>query len=183
MPADPESQPSPEKDRLETATDQAIAACGGKARDAVKAMLVANELLEAQIEELRADVSKGYARGYYHGRFKTYLVALPFVAGDGRREGENPHAHCLVTWLGQSPFNSAQSLRDLHQRAFDLLKNQNRPLSRRSNLRKRVRSEVLVVNFIIGLPSNLMWIKDAAAAIISMCKPLRTSLLLGSKTM
>jgi hypothetical protein len=24
------------------------------------------------VEGLRADVSKGYARGYYHGRFKTY---------------------------------------------------------------------------------------------------------------
>jgi hypothetical protein len=47
-------------------------ACGGDARDAVKALLVANEFLEAQIEELQADVSKGYARGYYHGRFKTY---------------------------------------------------------------------------------------------------------------
>jgi hypothetical protein len=33
---------------------------------------VANEFLEAQVEELRADVSKGYARGYYHGRFRTY---------------------------------------------------------------------------------------------------------------
>jgi len=39
---------------------------------AVKALIVANEFLEAQVEELRADVSKGYARGYYHGRFKTY---------------------------------------------------------------------------------------------------------------
>jgi hypothetical protein len=54
------------------ATDQAISACGGDARDAVKALIVANEFLEAQMEELRADVSKGYARGYYHGRFKTY---------------------------------------------------------------------------------------------------------------
>jgi len=32
------------------------------ARDAVKALIVANEFLEAQVEELRADVSKGYAR-------------------------------------------------------------------------------------------------------------------------
>jgi hypothetical protein len=72
MPADPESQPSPEKGRLEAVTDQAIAACGGNPRDAVKALIVANEFLEAQIEELQADVSKGYARGYYHGRFKTY---------------------------------------------------------------------------------------------------------------
>ena len=72
MPANPESQPTSEPDRLQLAADQAIAACGGNARDAVKALIVANEFLEAQVEELRADVSKGYARGYYHGRFKTY---------------------------------------------------------------------------------------------------------------
>jgi hypothetical protein len=72
MPADPESQSTSEPDRLEIAADQAIAACGGNARDAVKALIVANEFLEAQVEELQADVSKGYARGYYHGRFKTY---------------------------------------------------------------------------------------------------------------
>jgi hypothetical protein len=60
MPANPESQPQPEPDRLEAATDQAIAACGGDARDTVKALIVANEFLEALVDELRADVSKGY---------------------------------------------------------------------------------------------------------------------------
>jgi hypothetical protein len=64
--------PEPETDPLEAATDEAIAVCGGDARDAVKALIVANEFLETLVEELRADVSKGYARGYYHGRFKTY---------------------------------------------------------------------------------------------------------------
>jgi hypothetical protein len=72
MPANHESQQTSEPDRLEAATDEAIAACGGDARDAVKALIVANEFLEAQVEELRADVSKGYARGYHHERFKTY---------------------------------------------------------------------------------------------------------------
>ena len=72
MPADPESQPRSEPDRLDAATDEAIAACGGDARDAVKALIVANEFLEAQVEELRADVSTGYARGYHLGRFNTY---------------------------------------------------------------------------------------------------------------
>ena len=54
------------------AADQAIAACGDDSRDAVKALIVANEFLEAQVEALKADVSSGYARGYYHERFKTY---------------------------------------------------------------------------------------------------------------
>ena len=56
-------QPAPDQDRLEAATDQAIAACGGDARDAVKALIVANEFLEAQVRELQAAVSHGYARG------------------------------------------------------------------------------------------------------------------------
>jgi len=38
----------------------------------VKALIVANEFLETQVEALKADVSSGYARGYYHGRFKAY---------------------------------------------------------------------------------------------------------------
>jgi hypothetical protein len=72
MPADPASQLSPEPDQLEAAAHQAIAGCDGDVRDAVKALIVVNEFLETQVEELRADVSKGYARGSYHGRFKTY---------------------------------------------------------------------------------------------------------------
>jgi hypothetical protein len=65
MPADADSQPTPEPDRLEAATDQAIAACGGDARQAVTALIVANEFLEAQVRELQAAVSIGYARGKF----------------------------------------------------------------------------------------------------------------------
>jgi hypothetical protein len=63
MPANPSHTPEP--DRLEVATDQAIAACGGNARDAVKALIVANDFLEAQVKELQAAVSNGYARGKF----------------------------------------------------------------------------------------------------------------------
>jgi hypothetical protein len=54
---------SPRSDDLDAAADQAIAACGGDAREAVKALLVANDFLEQQLDELRAKVSAGYARG------------------------------------------------------------------------------------------------------------------------
>jgi hypothetical protein len=50
-------------DDLETAADQAIAACGGDARAAVKALIVANNFLEARVAKLQASVSTGYARG------------------------------------------------------------------------------------------------------------------------
>jgi hypothetical protein len=46
------ANPQPEPDRLEAATDQAIAACGGDARAAVKALIVANEFLESEVCEL-----------------------------------------------------------------------------------------------------------------------------------
>jgi hypothetical protein len=56
-------------EQLDAAADQAIAACGGDAREAVKALIVANEFLEREIE---AQVSRGYVRGVKHGRFNTY---------------------------------------------------------------------------------------------------------------
>jgi hypothetical protein len=62
------SNPAADADQLEAATDQAIAACGGNARDAVKALIVANEFLESEVCELMQAVSHAYARG----RFKTY---------------------------------------------------------------------------------------------------------------
>jgi hypothetical protein len=65
MLADPETQPTSEPDQLDVATEQAIAACGGDARNAVKALIVANEFLETQIAELQAAVSNGYARGKF----------------------------------------------------------------------------------------------------------------------
>jgi hypothetical protein len=61
----PATSAPPEPDRLEAATDQAIAACGGNARDAVKALIVANEFLEAEVKQLQAAVSNGYARGKF----------------------------------------------------------------------------------------------------------------------
>lgn len=61
--------PQANAERLEAAADQAIEACGGDAREAVKALLIANEYLE---NELETQVSRGYIRGVRHGRFKTY---------------------------------------------------------------------------------------------------------------
>jgi hypothetical protein len=66
MPAAPEATKPVEED-LESAADQAIAACGGDAREAVKALIVANDFLEAELDELRTKVSTGYARGRLPG--------------------------------------------------------------------------------------------------------------------
>jgi hypothetical protein len=63
MPHTAEPDPQADAGRLETAADQAIAACGGDARETVKALLVANEYLESEITELMKAVSHAYARG------------------------------------------------------------------------------------------------------------------------
>ena len=50
-------------DQLEAAADHALSICGGDARETIKALIVANQFLETELEKLRASVSTGYARG------------------------------------------------------------------------------------------------------------------------
>jgi hypothetical protein len=52
--------PQADADRLEAAADQAIAACSGDVRDALKALIVANEYLESEVCELMQAVSHAY---------------------------------------------------------------------------------------------------------------------------
>jgi hypothetical protein len=55
--------PQPHRDALEDAADQAIAACDGDVRAAVRALIIANGVLEEQLREVYATTSRGYARG------------------------------------------------------------------------------------------------------------------------
>ena len=48
---------------LEAEVEDAIAICGGDARAALRATLVANAYLEAEIERLTDAISTGFARG------------------------------------------------------------------------------------------------------------------------
>ena len=68
MPQRAAPDPPAGADRLEAAADQAIAACGGDVRNALKALIVANEYLESEVCELMQAVSRAYVRG----RFNTY---------------------------------------------------------------------------------------------------------------
>lgn len=61
-------QPNEQDDGLEAAVGQAIAVCDGDQRATVRALTVANNLLEAEIAELKKAVSHAYTRG----RFRTY---------------------------------------------------------------------------------------------------------------
>jgi hypothetical protein len=68
MPQSAAPYPQADADQLEAAVDEAIAACGGDARAALKALIVANEYLESEVCELMQAVSRAYVRG----RFKPY---------------------------------------------------------------------------------------------------------------
>src|SRR5690242_16556083 len=54
--------PVTENSHYEQACDQAIAMCGGNMRGAIKALIMANEFLEHELEELQAVVSGGLTR-------------------------------------------------------------------------------------------------------------------------
>jgi hypothetical protein len=62
------SEPNQQDDGLEAAVNEAIAACGGDPRAAVRALIVANNFLESEVAELKKAVSHAYTRG----RFRTY---------------------------------------------------------------------------------------------------------------
>jgi hypothetical protein len=50
----PEPAPSPDNDRYEQACNQAIAMCDGNLRSTIKALIMANEYLEAELLELQS---------------------------------------------------------------------------------------------------------------------------------
>ena len=62
------SQPDIPDDDLEAAVDDAIAACDGNMRAAIRALIVANNFLENEVAELMKSISHAYTRG----RFLTY---------------------------------------------------------------------------------------------------------------
>ena len=64
----PVLKPDEQDDGLDAAVDQAIAICDSDARAAVRALIVANNLLESEIADLKKAVSHAYMRG----RFRTY---------------------------------------------------------------------------------------------------------------
>ena len=58
--AKPLTVPSAE---LEAAVDAVVALCDGDPRAALRALVAANEYLNAEVERLEALISNGYARG------------------------------------------------------------------------------------------------------------------------
>ena len=54
-------------DDLEADVDTVIAACGGSMRATIRALLIANEFLSAELERSRSSQSVGYVRGQAKG--------------------------------------------------------------------------------------------------------------------
>ena len=59
----PERSSESEAAPLEAEVDEAIATCGGDVRAALRATLVANAYLEAEVERLTEAISTGFGRG------------------------------------------------------------------------------------------------------------------------
>jgi hypothetical protein len=55
-----------DEDDLERAANDAIAACDGDLRAAIRALIVANRFLESEVAELMKSVSHAYTRGRFH---------------------------------------------------------------------------------------------------------------------
>lgn len=80
-------QPDPqfnfhELDRLDAATDSAIAACDGDLRSTIRSLIVANEYLEYEFRDLLGVISATREKDSEASAI-TYFVALPFVMLNG----------------------------------------------------------------------------------------------------
>ena len=75
-------KPQADADRLRLA-DQAISACGGDARDAVKALIVSNEFLESAVSSvMRADIFSRGSRSTQYNRYARGHVLRGIAAGE-----------------------------------------------------------------------------------------------------
>jgi hypothetical protein len=142
---------------LEVATDEAIAACGGNARDAVKALIVANEYFEAEVCDLMQAVSKAFVRGRFKGRLA--IVTKRAVGCGGRGGSRAPGLPCALvegrlrpSWDRTAPYflgetnlqNSDKCCREKAGGCLKLNQKCEGPSSpRRTQLRSSVRCELL----------------------------------------
>jgi hypothetical protein len=59
MLAQPDTNPHSENDRLDAAADDAIAACGGDLRSTIRALILANEFLEYELQMATSNLLRG----------------------------------------------------------------------------------------------------------------------------
>ena len=66
MPQHAAPHPQADADRLDAATDHAIAACDGDMRSTIRALIIANKYLESEMTDLKRSVSHAFVRGRFH---------------------------------------------------------------------------------------------------------------------
>ncbi|MGJ4855473.1 hypothetical protein ACN6KF_001419 [Labrys sp. La1] len=85
------TQPAPEPatNDLETSVDDAIVACDGDARAAVRVLLVALDHCQTELEQrneeiaqLARDISRGYSRGRWEDLLTRAEVPIPYKPDD-----------------------------------------------------------------------------------------------------
>jgi hypothetical protein len=84
---------------LDAAVDAAIAACGGDAHAAVRALIVANNYLEAEVKRLAEAVSSGFTRGFkVKGKAEPVFPRFKDDRTNWRQDIDNrfPHSVDLV---------------------------------------------------------------------------------------
>ncbi|GLS20160.1 hypothetical protein GCM10007874_31770 [Labrys miyagiensis] len=82
--AKPAQEPAPAD--LENMTDEAIAACDGDARAAVRVLLLAMHHQQTEINDLAAEIARlavDVSRGYSRGRRERYLTRTKVALPDG----------------------------------------------------------------------------------------------------
>ena len=90
-----EQQPVDQAAELEAATAQAIEACNGDLLATVKALIVANGLLEQELAEIYAKASHGFLRG------RRVAEAQGLIVRYGLRRGA--HSGTSTTRSGMNP--------------------------------------------------------------------------------
>jgi hypothetical protein len=81
---------------LDAAIDAAIEACGSDARAAIRALIVANNYLEAEVKRLAQTVSSGFTRGFPAQR--NDWLAFPDFRGGAtkwRQDVDSRFPHCV----------------------------------------------------------------------------------------
>jgi hypothetical protein len=100
--------PAEDSPVLDTAIDAAIEACGGDARAAVRALIVANNYLAAEVKRLAETVSPGFTRGFSAKR-KDWLAFPDFRGGltKWRRDIDTRFPYCVDLAPPEGGFSDA----------------------------------------------------------------------------
>jgi hypothetical protein len=92
---------------LRSAVDAAIEACGGDARSAVRALIVANNYLDAEVKRLAEAVSSGFTRGNTKGREQPTAHRSKDHRAEQWHDIEHRFPHFVDLWPPEGGFPEA----------------------------------------------------------------------------